>query len=75
MTVHTVIGLLDSRGMIALLVERGGKLEDTSGTVLDTISAPLAAIFKDINNATGNLYFFCIKWNPPKNHGIFLENK
>jgi hypothetical protein len=59
--------------MVAFSVEMGGKLENHLGAVVNAIPAALASIFKDVDNALGNLYVFRIKGNTPKGHELFLK--
>jgi hypothetical protein len=59
--------------MVSFPVKMSGKLKNQLGAVINAISATLASIFKDVNNAFGNLYVFRIKGNSPKSHEFFLK--
>ncbi len=73
MAVHAIIRFFNGGGVVALGVELGGKFEDVPWAVFNTIPATLTPIFDDIYNTGGNLNFFRIKRNPPKNHGPSLN--
>jgi hypothetical protein len=71
MTVHALIRLLDRRRVISLAVEPWREVEDRLGAELDAVTAPLAAVFEDVDDAVGDLDLIGIQWNTPKGH-LFL---
>jgi hypothetical protein len=55
---ETFARFINSRQMIPLFIEFGGKLKNTLGAKLDAIPTPLTSIVNYIHSAIGNLNFF-----------------
>jgi hypothetical protein len=74
MTVDTQIRLLYRRRVISSRVEALGNLQNISWAVFDTVSAPFASVFYDIDHPFGNDDLFCIQGNAPEFHLLTSSN-
>ena len=70
MAIYAVFRFFDFRRMVAFLVEPVRKNQDFFGAEFDTISAPFAAIIKDMYDSSRDLNVFHIQWGSPERHGI-----
>jgi hypothetical protein len=68
MAVHALVRFFDRWRVISLAVEPGREIEDRLGAELDAVTAPLAAVFEDVDDAMGDLNLLGIQWNTPKGH-------
>jgi hypothetical protein len=62
------LGLQHFGRVVPFFIETGGKGQDVLGAELDTIAAPLAPIFDDVNHTLGNLNGLGIQWYAPELH-------
>jgi hypothetical protein len=68
MAINAFMLFFDLRGVIALLIEACGKLEDFLWTEFNAIAAPLATIIKDMHDPPCDLNVIDIKWSSPVCH-------
>jgi hypothetical protein len=73
-TVDTQIGLLYRRRVVSFRVEPLGELENISWAIFDTVAAPFASVFYDIDHPFGNHDLFGIQGNAPEFHLLTSSN-
>lgn len=73
-TIDTQIRLLYRRRMVPFGVEALGGFENISWAIFNTVAAPLASVFYDIDHSPGNDDLFRIEGNAPKLHLLTSQN-
>jgi hypothetical protein len=73
--IHTIVGLLDGRWMVALAVKAAGFLKHVPGTIGDAVPTSLAAFINNVDNPSRNQNFVRIQRHSPVFHRPDPHNK
>jgi len=60
--------------VVSFRVEALGDLQNSSWAIFDTVAAPFAPVFYDIDDPFGNDDLFCIQGNAPELHLLTSSN-
>jgi hypothetical protein len=71
MAIDTSIRVQDLGRVVSLFVELLGENQDIAGTKFDTITASLASLNEDVNDAPGDIDHFRIQRFTPKFHRVY----